>query len=378
MKAITAVKTIVVVVMVLLLSSAVMAETTENYSVKRGDSLWRIGNKFQVKWEKIAQANDIKPPYIIHPNQVLIMPERQWENVGGNPYKGTFQWAISNFYLPDEIKVQVIENIKNKNFKWLKSGLQSGQELEQVTFGRNQIWNDVLTVFPDEKAYAARDYSLGEYHVIQVLECNNWAWWKEEKKESELPPVPVFAGVKREEEKSEKLLPEISTFPPVPIFSEKEEASFPLVPVFNSSAKEKEKICDNCGFDFYIGGGIYETDRWFNSNNKNYYASGFYIWGKARYRPFGFDVSKTVSACLGGFVFGALGEGDDQDYDYSWKKWLIGPSLKLMGPHWDADFDLGWGKLISEGRENLYESEQLDDIYSFSSHLNLYQRKDRG
>jgi len=362
-----------VVIMVLLLSSAVMAETTVNYPVKRGDSLWRIGKNFQVRWQRIAQTNKIKgPKYVIYPKQVLVIPEKHWEVVGGNPYEGTYQWAITNFNLPSEIKRRVMKNIRNSDFQWLKGGLKSSQRLEQVTFGQDQIWDDVLTVWSNGLTYAARDYGVDEYHVIFVLECKNWVWWREEKeevkkKEVSFPPVPIFVGEKEE-----------ALFPPVPVFErQREEASFPPVPVFVGQ-KEKIEEIDPCRADLYIGGGIYETDRWLNSNNKDYYANGWYLWAKGRYRPLGFRVNKNITACFGGFAFGALGQGDDQNYNYSWRKWLIGPSLKLMGPHWDADFDFGWGKLISEGGESLYQSNQWDDIYSLAAHLNLYQRKDRG
>lgn len=44
------------------------------YIVKKGDSLWKIAKKYYgsgFKYKKIAQDNNIKPPYIIHVNQKL-------------------------------------------------------------------------------------------------------------------------------------------------------------------------------------------------------------------------------------------------------------------------------------------------------------------
>lgn len=41
------------------------------YIVKRGDYLSSIGAKYNVKWQKIAEDNNIKSPYTIYPNQIL-------------------------------------------------------------------------------------------------------------------------------------------------------------------------------------------------------------------------------------------------------------------------------------------------------------------
>lgn len=45
------------------------------YTVVSGDSLSRIGGKLGVPWREIAAANNITDPWIIHPGQVLIIPE---------------------------------------------------------------------------------------------------------------------------------------------------------------------------------------------------------------------------------------------------------------------------------------------------------------
>jgi len=121
-------------------------------------------------------------------------------------------------------------------------------------------------------------------------------------------------------------------------------------------------------FDFYLGGGAYE------SVHEN--AQGWYAWGKARYRPFEFDLGDNSYARVGIFAFGALGEGNDRNYNYDWEKWAIGPTVKFLGSHWDSDLDVGFGKLYNKGGEDLYRSEQIDDIFLLSAHLNLYPRRD--
>ncbi len=44
------------------------------YTVVKGDSLWKIGKMYNVRWQDIAEVNNIKFPYIIHPGQILIIP----------------------------------------------------------------------------------------------------------------------------------------------------------------------------------------------------------------------------------------------------------------------------------------------------------------
>lgn len=54
------------------LSPAYQHET--HHIVQPGESLYSIGQKFDVPWEDIAKANNILPPYTINPGQQLIIP----------------------------------------------------------------------------------------------------------------------------------------------------------------------------------------------------------------------------------------------------------------------------------------------------------------
>lgn len=44
------------------------------HTVRSGETLFRISLQYGVSWLAIAQANDIAPPYIIYPGQVLTIP----------------------------------------------------------------------------------------------------------------------------------------------------------------------------------------------------------------------------------------------------------------------------------------------------------------
>jgi len=64
---------ILIFTLVLLLSSPVFAQTT--YTVKSGDTIWKIAVKHQVGMSKIIAANpQIKNPDLIYPGQKIIIP----------------------------------------------------------------------------------------------------------------------------------------------------------------------------------------------------------------------------------------------------------------------------------------------------------------
>ena len=81
-----AIAVVMAMVMVLLLFSAVMAETAvgpeKTYIVQSGDWLIKIGQKVKTGWKQIAKINNLKDPNINYPGQKLLIPENRWEKVG--------------------------------------------------------------------------------------------------------------------------------------------------------------------------------------------------------------------------------------------------------------------------------------------------------
>jgi LysM repeat protein len=49
-------------------------EFTE-YSVKNGDTLFNISQKYNVRWDSIAQINNLSEPYLLHADQKLKIPQ---------------------------------------------------------------------------------------------------------------------------------------------------------------------------------------------------------------------------------------------------------------------------------------------------------------
>jgi 2',3'-cyclic-nucleotide 2'-phosphodiesterase/3'-nucleotidase len=49
---------------------------TKKYVVQPGDALYKIGLKFKITWRSIAKYNKLSNPYIIYPNQTLLIPSK--------------------------------------------------------------------------------------------------------------------------------------------------------------------------------------------------------------------------------------------------------------------------------------------------------------
>jgi nucleoid-associated protein YgaU len=51
-------------------------ETPTSYTVVEGDNLFRIGLKYNMSWEKLAEENNISNPDVIETGQVLVIPAK--------------------------------------------------------------------------------------------------------------------------------------------------------------------------------------------------------------------------------------------------------------------------------------------------------------
>ena len=47
------------------------AAEPENYIVQPGDWLGQIANRFGIPWERLAETNDLRPPYVLYPGQEI-------------------------------------------------------------------------------------------------------------------------------------------------------------------------------------------------------------------------------------------------------------------------------------------------------------------
>lgn len=120
--------------------------------------------------------------------------EYRWKVVGGNPYKGTTEWAIGNSGWPDPIQMALlVEFLADR----LKDGkICGGTTLDFVTFGNKGIEKNVYTDWSAKKCYATTEYSAiyegTIYTLVNIWKCGNWGGYsiKDVEKLPETTPLP--------------------------------------------------------------------------------------------------------------------------------------------------------------------------------------------
>jgi len=126
---------------------------------------------------------------------------------------------------------------------------------------------------------------------------------------------------------------------------------------------------DYQNFALIAGAGWYEKAK--KTAEKPGSHKGNYQWLKAR-GYLGWTSYNGVDYGGGIFGFLARGKGKDNGYKYDWWKWVVGPTVKMYGDHWDADIDVGLGMQYDKGGIDLYKSKQSTPIFLASAHLNMF------
>ena len=64
-------------VLIMLIGICIPVSAEEYYVVKSGDNLGKIASMFNTSWQKLAETNNIKAPYIIRPGQKLVIKSNE-------------------------------------------------------------------------------------------------------------------------------------------------------------------------------------------------------------------------------------------------------------------------------------------------------------
>jgi LysM repeat protein len=76
-------------------------EQFTSYTVKAGDTLFNISQSYNVKWDLIAQFNNLSEPYLLHAGDTLKIPQATTSTVPGKIYtivKGDTLASIAKKY----------------------------------------------------------------------------------------------------------------------------------------------------------------------------------------------------------------------------------------------------------------------------------------
>lgn len=105
-----------------------------------------------------------------------VQAEYRWKTVGGNPYRGSPEWAITNSGYPSEAQEALLAEL---NVGRRRDGrICGGDQFDFVTFGKNGIKYEVVADWSATRCYAVDQYTaeVGDAHytLILVWKCGNW------------------------------------------------------------------------------------------------------------------------------------------------------------------------------------------------------------
>lgn len=384
------------------------------YEVKKGDTLWDIGQKFQVTVDSLWRANKdrISDKDIIHPGQKLHIPDSEvfhYRHPNENPFSRAREPAqlIHKFSCPQEVKSEFV-NIATKNKKsyevekgdtlwkleqkfrvsaekiyernrdvithpdkWLfpgqklsipgrntipsesgKTVLLSSQNghinfLDQMGFGDYQVVNRVQVDFKEPQEAKKWRVTEGKqnYFLVLPLNCYNWGWYKQprKKKKYSIILLPRFFRKKGE-------LP----------------SSIPAEKVERKGWKWRP------GWDATAYAGHYIGAQEENNENWHQYAGGNISVFPDSYKS-GEDIVRAGPAFQ---YLGWQGEADEA-VDYSGDLRLLGGEIEYKTPKDSTSLTLYGGEKRGwvEGKGFPYKSRESADMFvAEGSHEWWYDR----
>ncbi|MFI3326978.1 MAG: GH25 family lysozyme [Clostridia bacterium] len=100
-------------------SSTESNSSTNTYTVKAGDTLWKIALKYDTTVSTLVELNNISNPYLIYPNEVIIVSTTDTESNTTDTYtvkSGDTLWSIALKYDTTVSVLVELNNISNPDF----------------------------------------------------------------------------------------------------------------------------------------------------------------------------------------------------------------------------------------------------------------------
>jgi len=147
------------------------AGSAATYTVQPGDTLYLIGKKFNISYTEIQKANNLKSSYI-YPGQVLTIPEKSGQNAGYFLY--TVKRGDTLFLIGQRFGVNY-RDIMSFNGIW-SSTIYPGQVLKIPTTrnatasrGLSLSWRDIELMARVVSAEAKGEPFVGQVAVAAVI-----------------------------------------------------------------------------------------------------------------------------------------------------------------------------------------------------------------
>lgn len=347
------------------------------YIVCPGDCLSSIADKVGVsRWREIAEKNNIPgPKFTIYPGQKLDVdfPDEcdritVMDGLNRAPYSPNLTTLkLWNYDLKGLQRLinrlaEICPDIESMSDAELDELFQKIRKLDfDFDPVRPYYIDGVPQILGKWMSFANFKYRLniapdwderGEYAYIFKLSTGRiLAFFKTCGNVMELTELPKEAGEDdKETEKIEKV--------------EEEKPEKPYVDLSSIDNPEKEK---SQTIEMYTGIGHYGDFK---------KSEGGYAWLTTKFQPFQLETQRYIFKS-GIFARLAYGLGKDDKYDYSWDRWSVGLTEKIIWKYYglDMDLDVGIGQSNHDGGIFDYESYQDDKFMLGALHLTWYERQ---
>ncbi len=334
---------IIIAFVAIVFVSAGAASAASEYTVKKGDTLWKIGRQFQISWKVLQRESGIKNPHKIYPGQKIVIPDNfYWENANANPFKGTLSEALLLNEFPTEAAVALEREISESRYEEVM--IKDGDYIKSMTFGKNEVKKNVIA--RTGKNQPARLYKaiIGntQYRLVYPKACGNWSRFKDMAKPEE-PPAPP---------------------PPSKVSEPTPEVMPPLEPPLLQLAPRRQPLK------------LFRSEELRCVDVELNIRQGFW-WGEKASGEFSYAEGGVWDSCwywgrMVGF-YANRDSGKVSSSSYEWDSWGIGPQVGLryldfykrddgtVGFHgWTAKLRLAYASVSGKNPHSLYHMTQQD------------------
>ncbi|WP_313756121.1 LysM domain-containing protein [Tissierella sp.] len=144
----------------------------ENHIVKKGDTFWKVSQKYRISIESILKENKANKETIIYPGQVIKIPERQIKKNSVN------RGAVDIRAIKNTIEIQN-EEVKEKEVQEeviKKDEVIQETSVKETTYGEYLNWfNEVDKIVPRGAEFKVIDFYTGKSYMVQRSVGSNHA-----------------------------------------------------------------------------------------------------------------------------------------------------------------------------------------------------------
>ena len=162
-------------VLSLIVGNAGFAFADTSYTVKNGDVLWKIAQKYQTTWQALAEYNKLANPNLIYTNQTLAIPDGSSENnpapAPAEPAPVPVVPAVSQaVHVPEQVQADYNKYLAAVDHQYaynIALELSSNPKYLSSSIGSRTAGSDA--------EHAAADYLLGEMKKLGLAETEKVA-----------------------------------------------------------------------------------------------------------------------------------------------------------------------------------------------------------